>query len=63
MLAGLLAVAGVALVVSRRLGLAHVPGDLVVRGRHVTVYVPIVTSVVLSLILTGLMWLISTRRR
>ncbi len=63
MLAGMLAVAGVALVVFRRLGLAHVPRDLVVRGRHVTVYVPIVTSVVLSLLLTGLMWLLSTRRR
>ena len=62
-LAGLLAVAGVAVVVSRRMGLAHLPGDLVVRGRHVTVLVPIVTSVVLSLLLTGLLWLLSTRRR
>jgi hypothetical protein len=61
--AAMLAVVGVALVVAGKLGLGHLPGDVVVRGRHVTVYVPFVTSILLSLLLTGLLWLISGGKR
>ncbi len=61
--AALLAVAGVALIVAGRLGLGRLPGDLLLRGRHVTVYIPIVTSALLSLLLTALLWLLAVRRK
>jgi len=60
--AALLAVAGVALLAAGRLGLGRLPGDIVIRGRHTTIYLPIVTSIVLSLILTGVLWLLSRRK-
>jgi hypothetical protein len=60
--AALLAVAGVVLLVAGRLGLGRLPGDIIIRGRHATIYLPIVTSIVLSLLLTGLLWLLSGRK-
>ncbi len=50
----LLLVAGVLLVL---LGRVHVPvgrlpGDIVYRGKHTTIYFPIVTSILLSLVLS-----------
>ena len=61
--AAVLAVVGVVFHVAGRMGLGRLPGDLVFRGRHVTVYLPIVTSILLSLLLTGLLWLLIGRRR
>jgi Protein of unknown function (DUF2905) len=40
-------------------GLGKLPGDLTYRGKHATVYFPIVTSLVLSVLLTLIVWLIS----
>ena len=40
-----------------KLGLGHLPGDIVVRRKNVTVYFPIVTSIVISVLVTGLLWL------
>jgi hypothetical protein len=42
---------------------APLPGDIIIRGRHTTIYFPIVTGIVLSVILTLLLWLISALRR
>lgn len=39
------------------------PGDIVVRRDHVTFYFPIVTSIVISVVLTLVLWLISASRR
>ncbi len=49
-----LAVAGVLLLVAARLRLplGHLPGDIVYRGRHTTIYIPWVTMLLLSAILT-----------
>lgn len=38
-------------------GFRGLPGDIRYESDHVRVYFPIVTSVVLSLLLTGLLWL------
>lgn len=54
--AAVLAIVGAGLLLAGRLGVGRLPGDLVFRGRHTTVYVPIVTSIVLSLVLTALLW-------
>lgn len=40
----------------------RLPGDFVYRGKNTTVYFPLATSLVLSVILTLLMWLFGRSR-
>lgn len=40
-----------------RLGLGRLPGDIVIRREGTTVYIPIMTSIVVSVVLTILFWL------
>lgn len=47
-----LLVAGLLLHLGGRLGLGRLPGDITLRGRDVTVYLPIATSLLLSILLT-----------
>ena len=56
-LGGLLLLAGLALTAFGRLGLARLPGDLVYRRGNFTFYFPIVTSILLSIVLSLLLWL------
>lgn len=37
-------------------GLGRLPGDIVIRKKNLIVYIPIATSVILSLLLTILLW-------
>lgn len=48
----LLAVVGVVLLIAGKLGLGRLPGDIVVERKNFSLYVPIVTSVVVSIVLT-----------
>jgi hypothetical protein len=60
----LVAVGGLLMVGGRLpLRLGRLPGDIVYHGRNTTVYFPIVTSIVLSVGLTLVLWLISALRR
>lgn len=43
--------------------LGRLPGDIVHRGEHTTLYFPIVTCLVLSAVLSFLFWLFSRFRR
>jgi hypothetical protein len=43
--------------------LGRLPGDIVHKGKHTTFYFPIVTSIVLSVGLSLLFWLVSRLRR
>jgi hypothetical protein len=57
---GLMVVAGLFVVL---LGSAHVPvgrlpGDVIYRGKNTTVYFPIVTCIVISVVLSLVMWLV-----
>ncbi len=56
----LLAVFGVMLVFGSRLHLpvGRLPGDIVYRGRNTTVYFPIVTSILISVALSVVLYLI-----
>jgi hypothetical protein len=60
-----LAVAGVVLYFSGRLPfrVGHLPGDIVHRGEHTTFYFPITTSILLSIGLSLILWLVSHFRR
>ena len=46
-----------------KLGLFRLPGDLEFQGRNWKIYFPIVTCIVLSILLTLIMWLINLFRR
>jgi Protein of unknown function (DUF2905) len=41
--------------------IGRLPGDIVIRGKNSVFYFPIVTSVLLSVILTLVMWLFNRR--
>ncbi len=53
-LGGVVALLGVVLLIAGRSGLpvGRLPGDIVYRGKNTTIYFPIVTSIVLSVILS-----------
>jgi hypothetical protein len=46
-----------------KLGLFRLPGDLEFQGRHWKVYFPIASCIVLSILLTLIVWLITLFRR
>ncbi len=41
-----------------KLGLGKLPGDIVIRRDHFNFYFPITTCILISVVLTGLFWLI-----
>jgi Protein of unknown function (DUF2905) len=53
-----LALVGACLLLLGSLGLGRLPGDIVIRRGHLTIYVPIVTSLLLSVLLTALLALL-----
>ena len=55
-IAGLVLV-GLGILLSLRVPVGRLPGDIVVRGKHTTFYFPLVTSILLSVILTLVLWL------
>lgn len=60
-----LVVAGVILVVLGRtqLPIGRLPGDIVYRGKNTTFYFPLATSILLSVVLSLVLYLISRFRR
>lgn len=59
----LIAAVGVLLVIGDRLPfrIGRLPGDIVWKGRNTTFYFPVVTSILVSVILTLVMWLFNRR--
>jgi len=55
----LLIIAGLAWPYISKIGLFHLPGDIVIRKPNFSFYFPITTSIILSLLLTLLFWLIN----
>lgn len=43
--------------VLQKLGLGRLPGDILIRRDGLTVYFPIVTSILVSIVLTLILWL------
>jgi len=65
-LAGAVAiVAGVALILLGRanIPLGRLPGDIVYRGKNTTFYFPLVTSILISVVLSVVLYLIGRFRR
>jgi hypothetical protein len=61
----LLALIGALVLIAGRVGLplGSLPGDLAYRGRRISVYFPLGTSILISVLLTVLFYLISRFRR
>jgi hypothetical protein len=59
-LGGLLVLVGLLLVLGARtnLPIGRLPGDIMYRGKHSVIYFPIVTCIVLSLVLTVVLYLL-----
>ncbi|MFZ0631125.1 MAG: DUF2905 domain-containing protein [Acidobacteriaceae bacterium] len=55
----LIAAVGVAVLLLGKAGLplGRLPGDFVWRGRHATVYFPLMTCIVISVVLSFVVWL------
>jgi hypothetical protein len=64
-LGGALVLVGLLVILLGRahLPLGRLPGDLTWRGKHSTVYFPVMTCIVVSLLLTLVMWIINLLRR
>ncbi len=54
----LVAAVGLLLPYLSRLGLGHLPGDLVIQRPHLRVYIPITTCLLASGLLSLLLWLL-----
>ena len=53
-----LVVVGVLWLLGEKVGLGRLPGDIVVRGERTTFYFPLATCLVLSVVLSLVLWLI-----
>jgi hypothetical protein len=59
----IIAVVGVLVMLLGRVGLFKLPGDLQFGSKNWRIYIPIASSILLSIILTLILWLISRFRR
>lgn len=59
----IIALLGVLMVLLGRLGLFRFPGDLEFGSKHWRIYIPIASCVLLSIILTLILWIINYFRR
>jgi hypothetical protein len=64
-LGGLLVLAGFVLMLAGRahLPLGRLPGDIVYRGKHTTFYFPLATSILVSVVLSLILYFVGRLRR
>lgn len=62
---GVLVIAGVALIFLGRthLPIGRLPGDILYRGKHTTFYFPLMTSILLSVILSLVLYIVNRMHR
>lgn len=65
LLGGLMVVAGLALMLLGRtnLPLGRLPGDMVYRGKNTTFYFPLATSIVVSVVLSIVLYVVGRMRK
>ena len=54
-----LVLAGIVWPLLSRIGLGRLPGDIVIQRRSTSFYFPLVTCIVISIVLSALMWLLN----
>jgi Protein of unknown function (DUF2905) len=45
--------------VDRQLGLGRLPGDIVIERDNFRLYIPVVTSLIVSIVLSAILWLLN----
>ena len=62
---GVMVLLGIIIMLAGRsnLPIGRLPGDVVYRGKHTTFYFPLVTCIVLSFVLSFVMWIIGRLSR
>lgn len=62
---GMVVLVGVVLMIAGRSGLpiGRLPGDIVYRGKNTTIYFPILTSLILSVVLSIILYVLSRFNR
>jgi hypothetical protein len=53
----LLLVAGIGWPVMRRIGLGHLPGDIIIHRGNTTFYFPLITCIIISIVISAVLWL------
>lgn len=48
---------GLAWLIGEKLGLGRLPGDILIERGNFKVYIPIMTSIIVSIVLTAILWL------
>jgi Protein of unknown function (DUF2905) len=61
----LLVVVGAAIMLAGRIGLhlGRLPGDIAYKGKNISVYFPLGTSILISIVLSGILYIVSRFRR
>lgn len=59
----IIALPGVMFIAAGRIGLFKLPGDFVFSGKNWRIYLPIATCIVISILLTFVIWLINYFRK
>jgi hypothetical protein len=64
-LGALLVVIGLVVLLAGKFGLplGRLPGDIAYRGKNTTVYFPLATSILVSVVLSVVVWLVQRMRR
>jgi len=57
----LIALVGALMLLAPKTGIGRLPGDIVYRRGNFTFYFPIVSSILISIILSALLWMVSRR--
>lgn len=57
----LVLIGGIVLLAGKIPGLGRLPGDILIQRRNVTFYFPIATSILISIVLSLIFWLLSRR--
>ena len=55
----ILVVIGLVLMLAERLGLGRLPGDIVIEREGFRLYIPLMTMLIISIVLSLVMWLIN----
>ena len=55
----LLIAAGVAWLIGERLGFGRLPGDILIERGNFRLYIPVMTSIIVSVVLSLVLWLIN----
>lgn len=53
----ILVIVGIILFLGGKFGIGHLPGDIILKRGNFTFYFPLMTSIIISLILTIILWL------